>query len=173
VDAFGHDDETFVTLLNGYWFLGILLSHKPFLLDRCQVSYFLMGVPCWLPVDSFEVINSSLQARKQMCSSLSLVHELLQRFDLAFWFFWDGDQRPHSLSDDKANMGCTTSTCKRAEQAFPLYNLGDQVSHWNFQPPHIFHILYRLRPPPPLGWYLGGRRRIGSSPPLAKVALSA
>jgi hypothetical protein len=87
VDAFGTDEVTFINLLKGNWFLGILLSQKPFLLDRCPVSGSLVIVPRWLPVDGFEALHSALQARKQMCSYLSLVHELLQRFDLAFWCF--------------------------------------------------------------------------------------
>jgi hypothetical protein len=45
VDAFGTDEVTFVTQLKGNWFLGILLSHKPFLLDRCPVSGSLVVVP--------------------------------------------------------------------------------------------------------------------------------
>jgi hypothetical protein len=45
VDAFGTDEVTFVTLLKGNWFLGILLSHKPFLLDRFLVSGSLAGIP--------------------------------------------------------------------------------------------------------------------------------
>jgi hypothetical protein len=31
MDAFGTDEVTFVTLLKGNWFLGILLSQKAFL----------------------------------------------------------------------------------------------------------------------------------------------
>jgi hypothetical protein len=66
VDAFGNDEVIFVTLLKGNWFLGILLSHKPFILDRCLVSDSLVDVPRWLPVDGFEALHSALQARKQM-----------------------------------------------------------------------------------------------------------
>jgi hypothetical protein len=167
VDAFGTDEVNFITLLKCNWFLGILLSQKPFLLYRCPVSGSLVGVPRWLPVDGFEVLHSALQVRTQMCSYLPLVHELLQIYDLTFWCFGTV-LRNHSLSDDKAKMGCITSTCKRAGQAFPLSNLGAQISHWTFQPPPIFHLLSRLRTP--LGRYLGG---IGSSPLLAKVAFSA
>jgi hypothetical protein len=57
VDAFGIDEVTFVTLLKGNWFLGILLSHKPFLLDICPVSGSLVGIPRWFPVDGFEVLT--------------------------------------------------------------------------------------------------------------------
>jgi hypothetical protein len=56
VDAFGTDEVTFITLLKGNWFLGILLSHKSLLLDRCPVSGSLLGITRWLPVDGFEVI---------------------------------------------------------------------------------------------------------------------
>jgi hypothetical protein len=48
---------------------------------------------------------------------------------------WDCAQKPHILSDDQAIIGCIASTCKRAEQVFPLSNMGVQVSHWTFQPP--------------------------------------
>jgi hypothetical protein len=41
--------------------------------------------------------NSALQARKQMCSYLSLVHESLKRFDLAFWCFGNGAQKPQPI----------------------------------------------------------------------------
>jgi hypothetical protein len=83
MDAFGTDEVTFITLLKGNWFLGILLSDKPFLLERCSVSGSLVGIPAgcqWMVLRHF---NSDLQARKNMCSYLSLVHEVLQRFYLA------------------------------------------------------------------------------------------
>jgi hypothetical protein len=67
VDHFGTDEATVVTLLKGNWFLGILLSHKPFLLDRCPVSGSLMVVPHWLPVDGFEALHSALHARHVCC----------------------------------------------------------------------------------------------------------
>jgi hypothetical protein len=152
--------RTFITLLKVNWFLDILLYHKPLILDRCPVSGSLVGVPRWLPMDDFDALGSALQVRQHMCSYLPLVHQLLKGFDFAFWCF---------LSDDKAKMGCITSTCKRAEQAFPLSNTGARVSHWTLQLPQIFSLLSRLRNP--LGTYLGVR--IGSSPPLDKVALSA
>jgi hypothetical protein len=85
VDAFGTDEVKFFTLLKGKWFLGILLSHRPFLLDRCLVSRSLVGAPPWLPMDGFDALDSAFQARKQMCSYLPLVHELLKGFDFAFW----------------------------------------------------------------------------------------
>jgi hypothetical protein len=57
VDVFGTDEVTFVTLLKSNWFLGILLSHKPFLLDRCPVYGSLVGIPRWLPVGGFEALQ--------------------------------------------------------------------------------------------------------------------
>jgi hypothetical protein len=65
VDDFGTGEVTFVTLLKGNWLLGILLSHQPFLLDRCLVSGSLVGIPRWLPVDGFEALHRALQARKE------------------------------------------------------------------------------------------------------------
>jgi hypothetical protein len=64
VDAFGTDEVTYVTLLKGNWFLGILLSHKPFLLDRCPVCGSLVGIPRWLPVDGFEVLTQCSPGKK-------------------------------------------------------------------------------------------------------------
>jgi hypothetical protein len=64
MDAFRTDEVTFITLLKGNWFLGILLSHKPFLLDRCPVSDSLVGVPYWLPVDGFEVLQQCSPGKK-------------------------------------------------------------------------------------------------------------
>jgi hypothetical protein len=64
VDAFGTDEVTLVTLLKGNWFLGISLSHKPFLLDRCPVSGSLVGIPCWLPVDGFEALQRCSPGKK-------------------------------------------------------------------------------------------------------------
>jgi hypothetical protein len=85
MDAFGTDEVTFVTLLNGNWFLGILLSHKPLLLDRCPLSAPLVGVPCWLPMDGVDAPASALQERKQICSYLPRVHDLRKGFDFDFW----------------------------------------------------------------------------------------
>jgi hypothetical protein len=155
VDAFGTDDVTFITLLKGNWFLGILLSHKPFLLDRCTVSGSLVGIPRWLPVHGFEALHSALQARKQVCSYLSLVHDSLKIFDLAFWCFGTV-LRNLILSDDKAKMGCITGTCKRVEQVFPLSNMGAQISHWTF--PAYPDISSSIQTTDPLGRYLGGGR---------------
>jgi hypothetical protein len=60
VDAFGTDEATFFTLLKYNWFLGILLSQKPFLLDRCPVSGSLVVLPAgcqWMVLRHF---NSAL-----------------------------------------------------------------------------------------------------------------
>jgi hypothetical protein len=64
VDAFGSDEVTFITLLKDNWFLGILLSHKPFLLDRCPVSGSPVSIPRWLPVDGFEVLRQCSPGKK-------------------------------------------------------------------------------------------------------------
>jgi hypothetical protein len=64
MDAFGTDEVIFVTLLKVSWFLGILLSHKPLLLDRCPVSGSLVGVPHWLPMDGFDALGSAFQEIK-------------------------------------------------------------------------------------------------------------
>jgi hypothetical protein len=82
MDAFGTDEVTFVALLKGNWFLGILLSHKPFSLDSCQVSGSLVGVSRWLPMDGFGALGSALQARKK---TAPLVHRLLKGFYFASW----------------------------------------------------------------------------------------
>jgi hypothetical protein len=139
MDAFGTDEATFVTLLKGYWFLGILISHKPLLFDRCPLSGYLVGVPRWLPMDDFDALDSAIEARKR-CMSYS-------KDFISMLGVWDCAQKPHSLSDDKAKMGYITSTCKSAEQAFPLSNLGAQVSHSTLQFPQIFHLLSRLQTP--------------------------
>jgi hypothetical protein len=62
--AFGTDEVTFITLLKVNWFLGILLSHKPFLLDKCPVSGSLVGIPRWLPVDGFEALQQCSPGNK-------------------------------------------------------------------------------------------------------------
>jgi hypothetical protein len=85
MDALGTDEVTFITLLKGNWFLGILFSYKLLLLERCPVSGSLVGVSRWLPMDSCGALGSSLQERKQRCSYLPLVHELLKGFDFASW----------------------------------------------------------------------------------------
>jgi hypothetical protein len=85
MDAFGTDEVTFITFLKGIWSLGILLSHKPLILDRCPVSSSLVGVTRWLPMDGVDALGNAFQARKQMCSYLPLVHELFKGFDSTFW----------------------------------------------------------------------------------------
>jgi hypothetical protein len=38
-----------------------------------------------LPIDGFGALGSALQARKQMCSYLPMLHVLLKGFDFASW----------------------------------------------------------------------------------------
>jgi hypothetical protein len=64
VDVFEIDEVNFVTILKVNLFLGILLSHKPFLLDRCPVSGSLVDIPRWLPVDGFEVLTQCSPGKK-------------------------------------------------------------------------------------------------------------
>jgi hypothetical protein len=64
VDAFGTDEVTFITLLEGNWFLVILLSHKPFLLDIFPVSGSLVDIPRWLLVDGAEVLQQCSPGKK-------------------------------------------------------------------------------------------------------------
>jgi hypothetical protein len=109
VDYVGPDEVNFVTLLKGNWFLGILLSHKPFILDRCPVSGSLVGIPRWFPVDGFEVI-----------------------FDLASWCFGTVLRNLTAYQMMRLRWGASRVPAKSAEQAFPLSNLGAQISHWTF-----------------------------------------
>jgi hypothetical protein len=76
---------TFINLLKGNWFLGRFIFHKILSLDRCPVSGTLVGVSRWLPIDGFGALGSALQARKQMCSYLPLVHVLLKVFYFTSW----------------------------------------------------------------------------------------
>jgi hypothetical protein len=64
VDVLGTDEVNFITNLKSNSFLGILLSDKYLLLDRCPISDSLVGVPLWLPVDGFEALHSALQTIK-------------------------------------------------------------------------------------------------------------
>jgi hypothetical protein len=64
VGAFGTDEVPFITLLKVNLFLGILLSHKPLLLDRCLVSGSLVGIPRWFPVGGFEVLQKCSPGKK-------------------------------------------------------------------------------------------------------------
>jgi hypothetical protein len=70
---------------------------------------------------------------------MSCSKDVISLFDV-----WDCAQKPHSLSDEQANIRCITSTCKRAEQAFPLSSLGVQLFHWTLHPPQIFPVLSGL-----------------------------
>jgi hypothetical protein len=64
VDVFGTDEVNFITLLKGNWFLGILLSHKPFIFYKCPVSGSLVVIPRWLTVDGFEVLEQFYPGKK-------------------------------------------------------------------------------------------------------------
>jgi hypothetical protein len=153
VDAFGTDEVTFVTLLKGNWLLGILISHKPFLLDRCPVSGSLVGIPRWLSVDGFEVLVQCSQARKQMCSYLSLVHESLQIFDLDFWCFGMVHRNLTSYQIIRLRWGASQVPVNARNRSFPYPIWGLKSLIGPFQPPQIFCLLSRLRSP--LGRYLG------------------
>jgi hypothetical protein len=147
VDAFGTNEVTFVTLLKGNWFLGILLYHKPFLFDRCPVSGSLVGILTgyqWMVLRHF---NSALRARKQVCSYLSLVHEVIKIFDLASWCFGTVLRNLTTYQMRRLRWGASQVPAKRAEQAFSLPNLGAQVSHWTFPAPKIFRLISRLWTP--------------------------
>jgi hypothetical protein len=87
LDAFGNDEVTFVTLLKGNWFLGILLSHKTFLLDRCPVSGSWVVIPPWLPVDGFEVLKQCSPGKKIDVFLPISGTRVLKIFDLASWCF--------------------------------------------------------------------------------------
>jgi hypothetical protein len=158
----------FVTLLKVNWLLGILLSHKPFLLDRCPVSGSLVGVHRWLPVDGFEALHSALQARKQMCSYLSLVHELLQRFDLAFWCF--GTVLIHLIAYQMIMLRWGASqvpvNARNRSSPYPIWGLKYLIGPFSLPRSFVFYPDYG---PPWLDTWVG----VGSSPLLAKVALSA
>jgi hypothetical protein len=148
VDASGSDEVTFVTLLKGKWFLDILLSHKPFLLDICPVSGSLVGIPRWLPVDGFEALYSALQARKQIRSYLSLVHESLQRFDLAFWCFGMVLRNLTAYQMIRLIWGASQVPVNARNRSSPYPILGLKSLIGPFQPHLIFRLLSRLRPPP-------------------------
>jgi hypothetical protein len=144
----------FTTLLKGNWFLGILLSHKPFLLDICPVSGSLMGIPRWLPVGGFEALHSALQARKQMCSYLSLVHESLQRFDLDFWCFGAVIRNLTAYQMIRLRWGASQVPVNARNRSSPYPVWGLKSLMRPFQPPPIFRLLSILRTL--LGRYLGG-----------------
>jgi hypothetical protein len=169
VDAFGTDEVTFVTLLKGNWFLGILLSHKPFLLDRCPVSGSRWVFPADCQWMVLRYLRSAIQARKQRCSYLSLVHDSLKRFDLDFWCFGMVLRNLTAYQMIRLRWGASQVPVDARNRSSPYPICGLKSLIGPFQPPHIFRLLSRLRTP--LGRYLGGGQ-IDSSPLLAKVALS-
>jgi hypothetical protein len=98
--------------------------------------------------------NSALQARKQVCSYLSLVHEVLKRFDLASWCFGTVLRNLTSYQMMRLRWGASQVPAKHAEQAFPLPNMGAQISHWTFSAPQDFSS--SIQTTDPLGRYLRG-----------------
>jgi hypothetical protein len=102
----------------------------------------------------FRYFNSALQARKQMCSYLSLVHESLKRFDLDSWCFGTVLRNLTTYQMMRLGWGESQVTSKRAEQAFPLSNLGAQISHWTFPAPQ--DLSSSIQTTAPLGKYLRG-----------------
>jgi hypothetical protein len=137
---------TFVTLLKGKWLLGIVLSHKLLSLDRCPVSGSLVGIPagCQLMV----LVHLGVLSRQENRCVLTYLWYMCYSKDLISLIgVWDCAQKPHSLSNDQAKMGCITSTCNRAEQAFPLSNLGAQVFLGASSLPRSFVFYPDYRPP--------------------------
>jgi hypothetical protein len=135
---------TFINLLKGNWFLGILLSQKPFLLDRCPVSGSLVIVPRWLPVDGFEALHSALQARKQMSSYLSLVHGSLQRFDLAFWCFEMVPSNPTSYNMITLRWGAlqVPANARNRSSPYPIWGLKYLIGSSSLPQSFIFYPDY-------------------------------
>jgi hypothetical protein len=89
-----------------------------------------------------------------MCSYLSLVHELLKRFDLASWYFGTVLRNLIAYQMIRLRWGASQVPAKRAEQAFPLSNLGAQMSHWTFPAPQ--DLSSSIQTTDPLGIYLMG-----------------
>jgi hypothetical protein len=92
--------------------------------------------------------NSDLQARTQMCSYLSLVHESLKRFNLDFWCFGTVLRNLTAYQMMRLRGGASQVPAKRAEQAFPLSNLGDRISHWTFPAPQDISSYIHTTDPP-------------------------
>jgi hypothetical protein len=110
--------------------------------------WLLGGYSRWLPVDGLRHFISDLQARKQVCYYLSLVHEGLKRFDLASWCFGTVLRNLTSYQMMRIRWGASQVPAKRAEQAFPLPNLGAQVSHWTFPTPQDLSSSIQKTDPP-------------------------
>jgi hypothetical protein len=89
-----------------------------------------------------------------MCCYLSLVHELLKRFDLASWCFGTVLRNFTAYQMMRLIWGASQVPAKRTEQAFPLSNLGAQISHWTFPRPQ--DLLSSIQTTDPLGIYLRG-----------------
>jgi hypothetical protein len=71
----------FIILLTGNWFRVVCFSPQP---PSCPEYGFLMGVTHWSPIDDFGALVSVFQARNQMCFYFSLVHLLIQGWNLTF-----------------------------------------------------------------------------------------
>jgi hypothetical protein len=116
-------------------------------------------------------LHSVLQARKHIYSYLSLVHESLKRFDLACWCFGTVLNNLTAYQMIRLRWGASEVpvNARNRSSPYPIWGLKSLIGP--FQPPQIFRLLSRLQTP--LVRYLGGAGRVGSSPLLAKVALSA
>jgi hypothetical protein len=75
---------------------------------------------------------------------------------ISLFVAWECAKKPHSLSDDNAKTGCTISTCKRTEQAFPISNLGLKSSFGASSLP-IYFVFYPDYGPPWVGTWGGDR----------------
>jgi hypothetical protein len=98
--------------------------------------------------------NSALQARKQMCSYLSLVHESLKRFDLAFWCFETVLRNLTAYQMMRLRWGASQVpvNARNRSSHYPIWGIKSLIGP--FPTPQIFRLLSRLRTP--LGRYLGG-----------------
>jgi hypothetical protein len=89
-----------------------------------------------------------------MCSYLSLVHESLQRFDLAFWCFGTVLRNLTAYQMIRLRWGASQVPVNAQSRSSPYPIWGLKCLVGPFQPPQIFLLLSRLRTP--LGRYLGG-----------------
>jgi hypothetical protein len=146
--------------------------HFPQTLPIGQMSGIWLpgGCSCWLPADGFEALHSALQARKQMCSYLSLVHESLQRFDLAVWCFGMLliNLTAYNMISLRWVASEVTVTLRNMSSPYPIWGLKSLIGPSSLHRSFVFYLDYN---PPWVDIWGGGR--IGSSPLLAKVSLSA
>jgi hypothetical protein len=154
VDVFGTDE---VTLSLFYKVIGSWVFYFPKNPYYCRDARYL--APWWVfPAGCQSMVlrhfNSALQARKQVCSYVSLVHEVLKRFDLASWCFGMVLRNLTAYQMMRLRWGASQVPAKRAEQAFPLPNLGAQISHWTFPAPQ--DLLSSIQTKESLGIYMMG-----------------